>query len=89
MVSSTSRITAETGVGALENHFIDVLREEYSVRLQVPTAEPVLDYVGSLGDEALTKEQEAMARELTDAEIGASESFRVTRHVELLMATRG
>jgi SAM-dependent methyltransferase len=88
MVLRQARIVAETGPDFLSRQFVDVRSEIYPGHLSVPTAEPVLSYLNSLGNEELSAEEASIARRIVDERIKAEGSFKVTKHVVLLTARR-
>jgi ubiquinone/menaquinone biosynthesis C-methylase UbiE len=88
IVSDTTRITAESAPTYLEQYFTDVVAEEYPGDLVIPDAEPILAYLGSLGNEPLSAAQEEAARGLIEDKIAKDGNFRVRKHTKLFTATR-
>jgi ubiquinone/menaquinone biosynthesis C-methylase UbiE len=88
MALKHARIVAETGPDFLARHFVDVISEMFSGNLLVPTPEPVLSYLNSLGNEELTAQEASIARGIIEERITAEGSFKVKKHVVLLTARR-
>lgn len=80
--------TAETGPTYVARYFTDVIVERFPCDLDIPTAEPILDYLASMADEPLTPQQRSAARDLVQARIDAEGSYRVRKHTVLITASR-
>jgi SAM-dependent methyltransferase len=87
-VLNSTRITADNGAEYLARYFTDVKTELYPGDLHVPTPEPVLAYLGSLGEEPLTSTQTLTARNYIESRIAAEGSFIVHKQVALFTARR-
>lgn len=87
-VLKSARITADNGDEYLTRYFTDVKSEFYPVDLNVPTAEPVLAYLASMGEEPLTSAQSLAARKVIEERIAAEGSFIVRKHTTLFTAHR-
>jgi SAM-dependent methyltransferase len=87
VVSNTTRITYETTPEHLARYFIDATEEVYPINLEIPTPEPVLAYLGSMG-ESLTAEQEKVARDIVERKIKEDGCFRVQGGAILFTANR-
>jgi ubiquinone/menaquinone biosynthesis C-methylase UbiE len=84
----TTRIVAQTTPQYLAiSGFEDIREEMYHGDLEVPTAEPVLAYLASIG-EGLSESQEKMARKLIEDKIVEDGCFRVTKEVVLFTARK-
>lgn len=80
--------TAESGADEIARYISDVSVERYPSDLEVPAAQPILDYLASLTEEPLTPKQEAAARELIQTEIDANGNYRIRTHTVLITASR-
>lgn len=87
-ILNAAKITAETGPEYLAKHFEDVEAIPFPGDFVVPTAEPVLAYLGSWGDEPLSGEQEAKVRAVVEPEIAGKGSFKIRKDMVLLSARR-
>jgi len=87
-ILNAARITAETGPEHLAKHFKKVEAEPFPGDFVVPTVEPVLDYLGSWGDEPLSSEQEAAVRAVVEPKIAKDGSYRIRKDMVLLSARR-
>lgn len=81
-------VTAETASAYVARHFTEVAVERYPCDLDIPSAEPILDYLASMADEPLTPEQRSAARDLVQARIDIDGSFHVRKHTVLITASR-
>jgi ubiquinone/menaquinone biosynthesis C-methylase UbiE len=89
VMAETTRITTETAVEYLERSgFGDVSEEIYPGNLEVPAAEPVLAYLGSLAEGGMSGEQEAKARGIIEEKIREKGCFRITKEVVLFTARK-
>ncbi|TWD82836.1 methyltransferase family protein [Kribbella amoyensis] len=79
---------ADNGGAIVAKYFADVDVERYSSDLEIPSADPVLAYLDSLGTADLTPAEAAAVRDLVQAEIDAQGHFFVRRHSALITATR-
>ena len=79
--------TAETGGEIVGGFFSEVDVERYPCDLLIPSAEPVLDYLGSLTEEPLSADEESAVRELVQAKIDADGHFFVRKHTVVITAT--
>lgn len=87
-ILNAARITAETGPEHLAKHFEQVSTETFPGDFVVPTVGPVLDYLGSWGDEPLSKEQETSVRAVVEPRIAAEGNFKIRKDMVLLSALR-
>lgn len=83
-----AKITAENGPEYLAKHFEDVIAEPFPGDFVVPTAEPVLAYLGSWGDEPLSDEQEKAVRAVVELKIAEEGSYKIRKDMVLLSARR-
>lgn len=81
-----SNFLAESGAALAGRHFAEVRVERYPCDLAVTAVEPVLDYLDSLADPALSPAERAAARGLVQAQIDATGAFRVGKHSVLITA---
>lgn len=88
LAATQNDFTAETGPTYVARHFTGVSVERFHGDLDVPTAEPILAYLASMADEALTPEQRSAARDFIQARIDADGSYRVRKHTVLITASR-
>jgi len=70
----------------LDRYFTDVGLELFPGQLEVPTAEPVLAYLNSLGATGLSDEQRTMAEKIVREKIAEDGNFKVRTHTVLLTA---
>ncbi|KAI4250309.1 MAG: hypothetical protein L6R42_008762 [Xanthoria sp. 1 TBL-2021] len=87
-ILGAARITAEMAPGSLSKYFKDVATERFPGDFDVPVAEPVLGYLASWGDEAMTEKQEADARALVEKRIAEEGSFRARKNMVLFSAVK-
>lgn len=88
VIRNQARIVAETAPQFLSRHFTDVSSQRFPGAFDVPTPEPVLAYLASLGDQPLNAEQEAAARKIIEPKIAAEGSFRICKNMVLFTARR-
>jgi ubiquinone/menaquinone biosynthesis C-methylase UbiE len=88
VVFNTTRITADSAPEYLKRYFAEIKEEQYPGDLEVPNPEPLLAYLGSLGEVELTDEQNKLGREIIETKIQEEGSFRVTKAVVLFTASR-
>lgn len=82
-IRNQARITAENARQFLDKIFEDVTEERFPGSFEVGTIQPVVDYLGSLGDEGLNKEQEAIVRSVVNEAIQSDGIFRVKKNMVL------
>ena len=82
-IRNQARITAETARPKLEKFFADVTEERFPGAFEVKSVQPVLDYLGSLGDEGLNEEQQAIAKKEVEEAIARDGVFRVQKNMVL------
>ncbi len=87
-ILDAARITAETAPALLSKYFEDVATERFPGDFDVPVAGPVLGYLDSWGNEAMTGQQEADARALVEKRIAEEGSFRVRKNMVLFLAVK-
>jgi SAM-dependent methyltransferase len=80
--------TAEAGPGYLARYFTEVGSERYPSDLEVPSADPIIDYLASLVGTPLTADQESAARHVIQPIIDATGNYPIRKHTVLLTATR-
>jgi SAM-dependent methyltransferase len=80
--------TAENGPDRMAGVFSGVTVERFPGDLDIPTAEPVLDYLDSIAEQPLTPQQRTAARHRIQARIDAEGGFRVRRHTVLITGRR-
>jgi SAM-dependent methyltransferase len=86
--ANLGNFNAERGAPLVGRHFGDVVVERYPSGLEIPVTEPILAYLDSLADTALTPAERAAAVEAIESRIAAEGTFRVTKHTVLITATR-
>jgi ubiquinone/menaquinone biosynthesis C-methylase UbiE len=77
MVMKLSKINSRNAKDFLEKYFQGVEQELYPINLDIPTADPVLDYLDSLGDEVMSDGQKVEARGLIEKKIEEDGVFKV------------
>jgi ubiquinone/menaquinone biosynthesis C-methylase UbiE len=82
-IRNQARITAETARGYLEKYFVNVTEERFPGYFEVGSVQPVVDYLGSLGEEGLGKEQEDVVRKCVSDVIAREGVFRVKKNMVL------
>ena len=82
-IRNQARITAETAKTFLEKYFEDVKEERFPGAFEVGSEQPVVDYLGSLGDEGLNDEQEGMVRKVVGEALERNGVFRVKKNMAL------
>jgi ubiquinone/menaquinone biosynthesis C-methylase UbiE len=85
IIRTTARMTADNAQGLLQKHFDHVTAERFPGNLEVPVPEPVLAYLGSLGD-PLSDEQESKLRGMIEKRIADDGGFRVQKDTVLFTA---
>ena len=86
MTGTREDVTVESAPELIARHFAEVAVEEFPGDLAVPSVEPVLAYLLSIPAGTVTPEQEAVARALIEARIGAEGSFRIRKSTALITA---
>ncbi|KAF2867718.1 methyltransferase type 11 [Massariosphaeria phaeospora] len=87
-IRNQARITAENAQSYIAKYFQDVKSERFPGAFEVGTVQPVVDYLGSLGDEGLTKEQEGVVRDVVGAAIERDGVFRVKKNMVIFTARK-
>ena len=87
-IRNQARITAENARQFLDKVFNDVNEERFPGSFEVGTAQPVVDYLGSLGEEGLIEEQEGIVRSVVDEAIQADGIFRVKKNMVLFIGRK-
>jgi ubiquinone/menaquinone biosynthesis C-methylase UbiE len=77
LIMEASKINSRNAREFLERYFQSVDKDVYPINLSIPTAEPVLDYLDSLREEAMSDEQREEAKRLIIQKIGEEASFQV------------
>jgi SAM-dependent methyltransferase len=80
-------VVAETVEGLVAEHFGEVALERYPDELRLPSADPVVAYLNSLSEVALTGAEESAVRELVQTKIEADGYFFVRKHIALVTAS--
>ncbi|KAF2262939.1 methyltransferase type 11 [Lojkania enalia] len=83
VIRGQARITAETAQGFLDKEFVNVRQERCPGNFEVRSVQPVVDYLGSLGDEGLDAEQEEVVRKEVWEVIAREGVFRVKKNMVL------
>jgi SAM-dependent methyltransferase len=87
-IRNQARITAENAKENLDKYFEDVTEEKCPGAFEVSAAQPVIGYLGSLGDKGLNKEQEEIVRSVVDSGIERDGVFRVKKNMVLFKARK-
>jgi ubiquinone/menaquinone biosynthesis C-methylase UbiE len=87
-IMKASKINAGNAVDFLERYFRDVMSEVYPIELDVPKAEPVLDYLDSLEDQVMNEMQRDEAKRLIEAKIEEEGCFKVRMGTVLFSGTK-
>lgn len=87
-IRNQARITAENARQFLERVFENVKEERFPGSFEVGTVQPVVDYLGSLGDEGLSKEQEGIVRNDVGEAIQTGGVFRVKKNMVLFIGRK-
>lgn len=87
-IRNQARITAENAKENLEKYFANVTEERCPGAFEVNFAQPVIGYLGSLGDEGLSKEQEGIVRSVVGSALERDGVFRVNKNMVLFKAQK-
>jgi ubiquinone/menaquinone biosynthesis C-methylase UbiE len=82
-IRNQARITAETANDFLDKYFEAVSSERFPGAFEVRTEQPVVNYLGSLGDEGLDEIQEEIARKTVREAIQKDGVFKVKKNMVL------
>jgi SAM-dependent methyltransferase len=82
-IRNQARITAESARSYLDKLFEDVSEERFPGHFEVGGPEPVVEYLGSLGEEGLNVEQVEVVREVVSEGIRRDGVFRVKKNMVL------
>ncbi|PSN66241.1 methyltransferase type 11 [Corynespora cassiicola Philippines] len=82
-IRNQARITAENAKGVLEKVFVGVTEERFPGAFEVGTTQPVIDYLGSLGEEGLNAEQADIVYHVVGSAIRKDGIFRVNKNMVL------
>ncbi|KAF2185752.1 S-adenosyl-L-methionine-dependent methyltransferase, partial [Zopfia rhizophila CBS 207.26] len=88
-IRNQARISAESAREYLERHFVDVRNERFPGAFEIKTVQPVVDYLGSLGEEELDKERGGRVREVVGGVIEREGVFRVSKNMVLFSGRKG
>jgi SAM-dependent methyltransferase len=88
LVMKASKISSENAGEFLGRYFVGVKREVYPINLDIPRAQPLLDYLDSLGEEVMSDEQRVDAKRLIDKKIEEEGSFKVKMGIVLFTAKK-
>lgn len=90
VIKKEARVTVETAPQLLGRYFEGVLVERAPGDFYVPDVQPVLDYLGTVGDGgALTAEEEGIARRMVEPVVSEKGGFRVGKDMVLFSGVRG
>ncbi|KAF2793170.1 methyltransferase type 11 [Melanomma pulvis-pyrius CBS 109.77] len=87
-IRNQARITAETADTFLGKYFRDLKSERFPGAFEVQSVQPVVDYLGSLGDDGLNGEQEDIVRRVVGEAIKRDGVFRVQKNMVLFTARK-
>jgi SAM-dependent methyltransferase len=87
-IRNQARITAETADVFLEKYFEDLRSERFPGAFEVRSEQPVVDYLGSLGDEGLDESQEEIVRKTVREVIERDGVFRVMKNMVLFIGRK-
>ncbi|KAH7132589.1 methyltransferase type 11 [Dendryphion nanum] len=82
-IRNQARITAENARPFLEKVFESIEEERFPGSFEVGTVEPVVNYLGSLGETGLNNEQENIVRDIVGEAIRRDGVFRVKKNMVL------
>ncbi|KAF2433448.1 S-adenosyl-L-methionine-dependent methyltransferase [Tothia fuscella] len=83
-----NKITAETAITEVGKYFQDIRQEVYVGDLEVPSPEPVLDYLESLPDGVMNENHRKRAVDMVEKEIVERGNFTVHNSRSLFIATK-
>jgi SAM-dependent methyltransferase len=78
LVMKHSKVNVGNAQEWLEKYFAGVEKHVYSIDLEVPNSEPVLNYLDTIGGEAMSVELREKARQLVEERKGEDGIFRVS-----------
>jgi ubiquinone/menaquinone biosynthesis C-methylase UbiE len=83
IIRKVAKVTAENAASYLEKHLATISAERFPGIFEVPTSQPVLDYLESVGDGPLDGEQEKKARSIIESCIRTRGGFEIKKHMIL------
>lgn len=87
-IKSQARVKLDTIPEFLSKHFVDIKPERAPQSFAVPSAEPVLDYLSTVGDKGpLTAEDEKQVRSMVEPIISEKGTFHIGGSIVLFTAT--
>ncbi|KEY70488.1 hypothetical protein S7711_09989 [Stachybotrys chartarum IBT 7711] len=87
-IKSQARVKLDTAPGLLCKYFVDIKPERAPHAFAVPNAEPVLDYLSTVGDNGpLTAEEEGQVRSMVEPIIAEKGTFRIGSSIVFFIAT--
>jgi hypothetical protein len=81
-------IDTDTAPALIARYFTGVHVERYPCDLEIPAAEPVLAYLGSMTEQPLSPTEEAVSRAAITRRIEAEGTFKVRKDTSLITARR-
>ena len=89
VIKTQARVTVDTAPALLAQYFVDVASERCPGHFEVPAAQPVIDYLGTVGDSGpLNPEEAEIARSLIEPTVAEKGVFRIGKSMILFTATR-
>lgn len=90
VIKKEARVTVETVPQLLNKYFEEVQAERAPGDFYVPDVQPVLDYLGTVGDRgALSADEERKAKQMIDPVVAERGGFRVAKDMVLFSGLRG
>jgi SAM-dependent methyltransferase len=84
LIKSQARVRVDTVGQILSRHFIDINSERAPGAFEVPKPEPVLDYLGTVGENGpLSADEEKQARSIIEAAIADRGNFYIGKSMYL------
>ncbi|KAF2841749.1 methyltransferase type 11 [Patellaria atrata CBS 101060] len=87
-IRDKAHIAAETAPGLIGRYFEDIVSERFPGAFEVPTPQPIIDYLSSLDDEPLNAEQREKVLKVVEPRIAADGVFKVNKNMVLFTARR-
>lgn len=89
VIKSQARVTVDTVPALLAKYFVGVASERSPGDFRVPAAQPVIDYLGTVGDNGpLSLEEESIARGIIEPVIAEKGVFRIGKSMILFTGSR-
>ncbi|KAK1826968.1 S-adenosyl-L-methionine-dependent methyltransferase [Podospora conica] len=90
VIKREARVAVETAPGLLGRYFEGVKSERAPGDFFVPDVQPVLDYLGTVGDGgALSSEEETVARGMVESVVREKGGFKIGKDMVLFSGVRG